>query len=480
MPIKFSKAEQAFIDDKLDANAIEDFLVKNIGNMELNNRVYQELNPKQNKLDGPLTHQNSNKDDNLQLLERWTYKTPTAQEIKSIATKIKIAKQLQAQGIVLLPEEKISLLELKQISRFSLLLGKKDSFREGDEENTSAKDLFTSLQSGQGTTNKKPFLEFLSNESTNKEFKELYDNMVVCEELAADLRRNIIAPNIYQAGDILIRNEAKSAVIENVAQEGITSLKEKDTVILFDKNIDDSYINDAFEEAFIDSTPQKNFKIEKKSESLEDYENAQKSNFKPSSSAVTDISQINVTDILSSDIYRLPKDKLNQTLINQIQQEKDPKKLEALLIKNGAEKVPNSIAEEFVRTEDVKKSKTFNNIEDNLANTLETLAKSATNPEAFVAQARPRIEAYLAVADLENNKTTPNVTAIDTELNNLYLDRNKSGIKAEIIKFISSTLVTLGLKKSTAEKTIQKISGKFTGKVLHSREHSKGNKKIEH
>ena len=77
-------------------------------------------------------------------------------------------------------------------------------------------------------------------------------------------RRDIFKSHTYKAHDILIRNEAKSAVIENVAQEGITSLKEKDTVILFDKNIDDSYINDAFEEAFIDSTPQKNFKIEKK------------------------------------------------------------------------------------------------------------------------------------------------------------------------------------------------------------------------
>ncbi len=479
MPIKFSKEEQAFIDGKLDANAMEDFLVKNIGNMELNNRVYQELHPKQNDHDGTLTTPaNHSRDDNLQLLERWTYKTPTAKEIKSIATKIQIATKLSENRVVLLPEEKISLLELKQISRFSLLLGKKDSFRKGDKENKKAKDLFNSLTEDDNRTIQKFYKD-----SKNKEFKELYDNMVVCEELAADLRRDIFKSHTYKAHDILIRNEAKSAVIENVPQEGTTSLKEKDTVILFDKNIEDfnSYINDAFEEDWIYEASKNNFQIEKKSESLKDYENAQEINFKQSSSAVTDISQINVTDILSSNIYRLPEEKLNDTkLMKQISEEQDPKKLEELLIKNGAQKVSNSVAEEFVRTEDVKKSKTFNNIEENLANSLETLAKTAGDERNFISQAKPRIKAYLAVADLENNKTTPNLTAIDTELKNLYLDRNKSGLKAEIIKFISSTLVTLGLKKSTAEKTIQKIRGPFTDKLKQSREQNKGNNKREH
>lgn len=462
MTIKFSKDEQAFINEESYENDIETFLVKNIGNMELNNRVYQELNPKQNELDDTLTRQNSERDDRLRLLERWTYKTPTAQEIKSIATKIKIAKQLQEQGIELLPEEKISLLELKQISRFSLLLGKKDSFR--DEESQQAKDFF------KGT------LQQIYKKSTNQEFKELYENMVVCEQLAADLRRDILEHHTYKARDILIRNEAKSAVIENVAQEGITSLpKPQETRIIF---------FDIFDE------------LDK------DYPGKVKST--PKSSNEADVSRINVTDILSSNIYRLPAEKLNDTqLMKQISEEKDPKKLEALLIANGAQKVPNRIAEEFVRTEDVKKSKTFNNPEDNLANTLETLAKSAQNQDEFVEQARPRIEAYLAVSNLQVPKK-PDLTQdlgnytkypeidkqsteylaqknkITQELQNLYADRNKSGLKAEIIKFISSTLVTLGLKKSTAEKTIHAIRGKFTEKLSKAGERGKGTKNIAH
>lgn len=495
MTIKFSKDEQALIDDKLDTHSFAEFLVKNIGNQELNNRLYWKieeqatLKEKQSEAPKLLT---SGQIDNLKLLERWTYKTPTAQEIRSIANKIKIAKQLQEQGIELLPEEKISLLELKAISRFSLLLGKKDSFR--DEESQQAKDFF------KGT------LQQIYKNSTNKEFKELYENMVICEELAADLRRDIFKSHTYKAHDILIRNEAKSAVIENVPQVGTTSLKEKDTVILFDKNIEDfkSYISEAFNEDWSYDRNKNSFEIEEKSESLKDYENAQEINFKPSSSAVTDISTINVTDILSSNIYRLPEEKLNDVnLMKQISEEQDPKKLEALLIANGAQKVPNSIAEEFVRTEDVKKSKAFNNIEDNLANTLEILAKSAQNQEEFVDQAKHRIEAYLAASNLQVSKK-PDLTQnlgdykkyaeignqsteylaqknkITQELQNLYADRNKSGLKAEIIKFISSTLVTLGLKKSAAEKTIHAIRGKFTEKLSKAGEHGKGNNNIAH
>jgi hypothetical protein len=495
MPIKFSKEEQAFIDGKLDPKATEEFLVKNIGNMELNDRLYRKIE-EQKKLSAEPSNDSKlltdDQIDNLKLLERSTYKTPTAQEIRSIANKIKIAKQLQAQDIELLPEEKISLLELKQISRFSLLLGKKDSFREGDIENTQAKNLFNPISQDDKAT-----LQGIYEGSTNKEFKELYENMVVCEQLAADLRENILNEHPYQAGDILIRNEAKSAVIENVAQEGITPLDKKPKVILFDKNIDNSYINDAFEEDWDFNNTTNSFTIEEKSENLKQHESdlesyqkkGKKINSIPSSSAAADVSKINVTDILSSDTYRFPENKLNQTLFNQIHTEKDPKKLEALLIANGAEKVSNSIAEEFVRTEDVKKSKSFNNLEDNLANTLETLAKSAKDQKEFVDQAKPRIEAYLAVSGVEVLK--PDVTPpedyltfpasveknqqplkqeqeITTALKNLYADRNKTGLKAEIIKFISSTLVTLGLKKSTTEKTVHAIKGKFTKQLEES------------
>lgn len=466
MTVRFSKDEQAFIDGALNEHKIEEFLVQNIGNMEFNNRVYQELHTKQNEPDGTLmTRANFLRDDNLRLLERWTYQTPTAKEIKSIANKIKIAKQLQEQGIELLPEEKISLLELKQISRFSLLLGKKDQFRKGDKENKQAKDVFNS-QSGD-----KPILEGKYNESTNKEFRELYENMVVCEQLAADLRKDILQSHTYKANDILIRNKAKSAVIENVSQKGITPLKEQTTVIMFDKNIDNNYINDAFEEDWIYEPSKNSFKIDKKSENLKQYESDLKSyqekgkeiNAIPTSSAAADVSKINVTDILSSDVYRLPKAKLNQTLMNQIQEEKDPKKLERLLLKHGAVKVQNRVAEGLVRTEDVKKSQTFNNLEDNLANTLETLVKSAKDQDEFMQQAAPRIKAYLAVSN------TLAIQNFNQDLQNLYREHHKPGLKAKIIMFISSTLVSLGLKKSTAEKTIHTI-GKFTQKLSDTRE----------
>ncbi|MCP5369844.1 MAG: hypothetical protein H6909_04070 [Rickettsiaceae bacterium] len=222
---QFSKDELFFInlsDDNEKNNAdqalkrMTSLLVKNIGNMELNARSYEEL--EQN------TQLTPDQIDQLKLIERWTYKTPTAQEIKSIALKIKYAKALSEQGIELLPEEKISLLELKQISRFSLLLGKKNSFK--DPESETAKKNFL------GFPGIEPFLQQMYQQCNNqelyenkefkefKEFKELYENMVICEELAADLRQNIFKVNTYQAGDILIRDPAKSAVIENVAQRG--------------------------------------------------------------------------------------------------------------------------------------------------------------------------------------------------------------------------------------------------------------------
>lgn len=457
MAVRFSKKEQAFIDGTLNKHEIAEFLVKNIGNMELNNRLYQALEDYKNQTGVQL---NQNQVDNLKLLERWTYQILSANEIRLIAQIIIFAKALQANGIELLTEEKISLLELKQISRFSLLLGKKNQFREGDIENNQAKDLFNPLSAGD-----KPLLEQLYDKSRNKEFRELYENMVVCEELAADLRKNI-SIDIYQPGDILIRNEAKSAVIENVAQEGITSLqKQQDTRIIF---------FDMFDE------------LDK------DYPGRMKSTNTPSNAA--DVSKINVTDILSSDVYRLPEAKLrDQDLMKQIQQEKDPKKLAALLIKNGAVKVQNHVAEEFVRTEDVKKSPSFNNLEDNLANTLEILMKSAKDQDEFVTQAKPRVEAYLAVSGLQAQEKKPDLTQslgnyskypqianeskaynqnkqnINNALENLCREHNKTGLKAKIIQFISGTLVSLGLKKSTAEETIHKISGKFTKKLDDTR-----------
>ena len=463
MPIKFSKEEQFLINalskkpsEIQNLDDVAALLVKNIGNTDFSDRLYAQENSQWLPV---------NEEKGRLILERWAYKTPTAQEIESIATKIQIAQQLQKQGIELLPEEKISLLELKAISRFSLLLGKKDRFREEDIDNNRVKDLF------KGT------LEQIYNKSTNKEFKELYDNMVICEQLAAELRRDISEHATYQEGDILIRDTQKSAIIEDVAQAGtkLPSVQiftyEEATPLYVSRtkyNLIEAaqQVSKGFETlSSIDKvTPEEMHK-------LSTVPGARLGKPKPSTSYETITKYtFSTTDILSSNIWRLPDAQdQNQTLIQSLLSEQDPKKLEELLIKNGAQKVSNSVAEEFVRTEDVQKSKTFNNIEDNLANTLETLAKTAGNERNFISQARPRIEAYLAVAGPENHKTTPNPTDIDNELTKLYSDRNKTGLKAEIIKFISSTLVTLGLKKSETKKTIQKIRGPFTDKLLTDR-----------
>lgn len=482
MTVRFSKDEQAFIDGALNDHGLEKFLVQNIGNMELNNRVYQELHPKQNDHDGTLTTPaNSLRDDHLKLLERWTYQTPTAQEIKSIANKIKIAKQLQTQGIPLLPEEKISLLELKQISRFSLLLGKKDQFRKGDKENKKAKDLFNPLSAGE-----KPILEQIYEKSTNPEFRELYENMVVCEQLAADLRQDILQSHTYKENDILIRNKAKSAVIENVAQEGI---KHSPIQIVVAEDYSASRSNARFRllqasQNLAQSMANMVENIGEMGASVSDTKAPLPTKAKPApvhktqiTSYKTEISPpiFSPTDILSSDVYRLPADKLKDTaLMNQIQDEKDPKKLEALLLKHGAQKVQNHVAEELVRTEDVKKSQTFNNLEANLANTLETLVKSAKDQDEFVEQAAPRIKAYLAVSN------TLAIQNFNQDLQNLYREHHKPGLKAKIIMFISGTLVSLGLKKSTAEKTLHTI-GKFTQKLSDTRgKTATQNKTIEH
>lgn len=173
-----------------DLNRVAELLVKHVGDMKFNKKLRKYAK----ELDQLETDDDTQNDKLYKLvvnLAKFTYKTQDYEAIESINKKIQINKQLAKQGLEIAEEEKLSLKEIGRVMKFSDF-----SIKAHDDKFNQA-------------------LQYISQNSKNKDFEELYENISLSHATVLNIQQKIIKSSTYKTNDMSVVNINKDNIVKN-------------------------------------------------------------------------------------------------------------------------------------------------------------------------------------------------------------------------------------------------------------------------
>lgn len=255
MSVTFTDDERFLIEqlskntDKMrDIDRIAALLVKSMGDMEFNKKIRAEY-PKDVG--------------NIQSLSKFIYKTQDYEAVSSIHKKVQINKNLTENGLQVSEAEKLSVKEFAKLVKFSDLSNAAD--------NTDF--------------NRK--LEHISQKCTNQDFKGLYSNISSSHAVVSDIKQNIIDSKNYKTNDISLENMNKSQAVKG----------KKPDLLHYDGAAAQLLLSDGYGHTaplYVKNNPENKTAETQKSHILAEHTT----------------SPLEISDVLSSDVFRIDPTKL--------------------------------------------------------------------------------------------------------------------------------------------------------------------------